>query len=391
MANIKVKIDYPISDGTKLRFRTPCESTSVEGLVVTYPVKDGVGYASKTFTFADANGNELSGVGNVFTADVLIGVFLDVTKGRAYIKNADTNSYIENIKVTVKRLEEERQEIFAEAGRAVKECTDATKKANEAAKIAMTKDRVSSVHDMVKNTPIYFGTGSDEDINNLPPELYEYALIFDKNDTSWEDLAKAVSTNAENIDANANAIEKNANAIETNTENIGVNAKDIEAIAKDIETNADNINVNAQCIEGNAQAIETNATNIEKISVDYIVERGTVDDWHYTKWNSGVLECIGKCHYDFSNSFDTLDFGYSRGFYISLPSGLFNATPNTAIASVNIFGSAGVLLHESTKDSLRIWLLSAVKYNDGQNSCSISLHILGTWKEITVEEVNTDA
>lgn len=134
MANIKVKVDYPISDGTKLKFRTPCESTEVEGLVVTYPIKNGVGNAIKTFVFVDAHGKELSGVGNVFTSDVLIEVLLDVTKGRAYVKNADTNSYIEDIKITVKRMDEERQAIFAEAGKSVKECNDATKKADDAAK-----------------------------------------------------------------------------------------------------------------------------------------------------------------------------------------------------------------------------------------------------------------
>lgn len=133
MANIKVKIDYPISDGAKVKFRTPCESTSVEGLVVTYPIKNGVGYATKTLRFVDAHGKELSGLGNVFTTDVLVEVLLDVTKGRAFIQNADTNSYIEDIKVTVQRMDEERQTIFAEAGRSVEECNDATKKANEAA------------------------------------------------------------------------------------------------------------------------------------------------------------------------------------------------------------------------------------------------------------------
>ena len=138
MANIKVTVDHPISDGTKLRFRTPCESTEVDGLVVKYPVQDGVGYALKTFSFVDAHGKELSGVGNVFASDVMIGVLLDVTKGRAYIKNADTNSYIEDIRETLNRLDNERKTIFADAGRIVKECDEATKKANDAAKGVVT-------------------------------------------------------------------------------------------------------------------------------------------------------------------------------------------------------------------------------------------------------------
>lgn len=148
MANIKVTIDHPISDGTKLKFRTPCESTEVDGLVVRYPVKNGVGNVVKTFTFVDAHGTALSGVGNVFTSDVLIEVLLDVTKGRAYIKNADTNSYIEDIKVTVKRMDEERQVIFAEVGKAIEDCNASTKGAVEDCNAAIGKV------DDVLNNPI---------------------------------------------------------------------------------------------------------------------------------------------------------------------------------------------------------------------------------------------
>ncbi len=40
------------------------------------------------------------------------------------------------------------------------------------------------------------------------------------------------------------------------------------------------------------RGVETNAENIEKLSVDYIVERGNDSGWNYEKWNSGkcVLE-----------------------------------------------------------------------------------------------------
>ena len=134
MANIKVTLDYPISDGTKLKFRTPCESTEVDGLVVRAPMQDGIGTGVKTFNFVDANGNELSGLGNVFASDVIIAVILDVTKGRAYIKNADTNTYIESIKETIARMDEERKTIYAEAGKVVEECKTATIKADEVAK-----------------------------------------------------------------------------------------------------------------------------------------------------------------------------------------------------------------------------------------------------------------
>lgn len=185
MANIKVTVDYPISDGAKLKFRTPCESTSVEGLVVTYPVKDGVGYAVKSFTFVDAHGTELSGVGNVFTSDVMIEVLLDVTHGKAYIKNADTNSYIEDIKKTVERMDNERQAIFADAGRSIEECKDATKKAVDAAKGVITIEQNSQ-----KELRFWVGTKEEYEAkrNTIPSNTF--CLITD--DLTKEELLEQI-------------------------------------------------------------------------------------------------------------------------------------------------------------------------------------------------------
>ena len=95
MANIKVAVEKPIADGYKLKFRTPCGSNAIEGLDVKYPAKNGVGTLIKKFVFKDAHGTDLSGVGNLFVGGVMIEVLLDVTHGVAYIKNADTNSYVE--------------------------------------------------------------------------------------------------------------------------------------------------------------------------------------------------------------------------------------------------------------------------------------------------------
>lgn len=113
---------------------------------------------------------------------------------------------------------------------------------------------------------------------------------------------------------------------------------------------------------------------------DFVVKRGTIGTWNYTKWNSGVLECTGISGYGFSDNPEKLEFGYARSLVIPLPSGLFNAVPKIAVASVDVYGSAGVLLHQSTKDNLRVWLNTAVPYNSIENACSISFHLVGTWK-----------
>lgn len=200
MANIKVTVDYPISDGAKLKFRTPCESTDVEGLVVTYPVKDGVGNVSKTFTFVDANGNELSGVGNVFTSDVLISVMLDVTKGRAFIKNADTNTYIEDIKKTVKRMDDERQAIFADAGKSIEDCKNATKKANDAAAGVVTIEQNSQ-------EKLRFWVGTKEEYEAQKDNFPENTFFIIEDDDKYDKLIQEISnfkrtlTSSDDLDA----------------------------------------------------------------------------------------------------------------------------------------------------------------------------------------------
>ena len=92
MARISITVDYSIYNGTGLKFRAPCDSAAAEGLLVKYPG------GSKTFIFKDANGQTLSGTEELFKEGVLLDVMLDLTNGAAFIKNAVTNSYIEQIK-----------------------------------------------------------------------------------------------------------------------------------------------------------------------------------------------------------------------------------------------------------------------------------------------------
>lgn len=348
MANIKVKIDYPISDGTKLRFRTPCESTSVEGLVVTYPVTDGVGYASKTFTFADANGNELSGVGNVFTADVLIGVFLDVTKGRAYIKNADTNSYIENIKATVQRLEEERQEIFAKAGKTVEklvedcknavkrmdedkqtifaevektveECNEATNTLNRSAKEIRSSGFVEALKELNNGDKFTFWTGTQEEYEAQKDTIPANTLVLITDDNTYDELTKNIQANTEAINA-----------------------------------------------------------GIEKLSVDYIVEQGKVDGWEYRKWNSGNFECW--CSYGDEVEFTKLtahDFGKAT-VNLTIPSGITGSIRlRTCNVSVNTALSWAVSVGASYED-ITFGVLSAA-YADTKIRVVADIYAKGTW------------
>lgn len=89
MANIRVDTSYTIIDGSEIVFVAPCNCTAITGVKVYYPG------GSKVFTFKDAHGNDLSGIGNLFSAGAYVKAILDTKNGHAYIQNADTNAYLE--------------------------------------------------------------------------------------------------------------------------------------------------------------------------------------------------------------------------------------------------------------------------------------------------------
>jgi hypothetical protein len=92
--NIVVDLSYPIKDGTEVVFRSPVDCSQVTGLKVYYIGADG-NTASQEFVLADAHGNNVGDIDHLFAEDVVVKVILDVTKGMAFVQNADTNAYIE--------------------------------------------------------------------------------------------------------------------------------------------------------------------------------------------------------------------------------------------------------------------------------------------------------
>lgn len=87
--NIIVDLNYPIQDGTEVKFRSPVDCSQVTGLMVNY---NG---GSQEFMFADAHGNDVGNIDHLFAEDVVVKVILDVTTGMAFVQNADTNAYLE--------------------------------------------------------------------------------------------------------------------------------------------------------------------------------------------------------------------------------------------------------------------------------------------------------
>ena len=92
MANIKVNSLIPVFDGQPITFKAPADCSQVSGLIVCYP--DGDATASKVFQFADAHGNNVGDL-DLFSADAVVKVVLDIEKSMAFVQNADTNAYLE--------------------------------------------------------------------------------------------------------------------------------------------------------------------------------------------------------------------------------------------------------------------------------------------------------
>lgn len=93
MALIRIDLAETLLDGMDIKFQAPCDCSAVTGLVVYYPAEDG-DITSKEFTFRDAHGNDLTGLGNLFARDSYVKLIADTTHGYAYLQNAATNGYL---------------------------------------------------------------------------------------------------------------------------------------------------------------------------------------------------------------------------------------------------------------------------------------------------------
>lgn len=95
MSNIRIDLDAAIYDGQNITFKSPCDCSAVTGLKVYYPNAEGV-QSSQIFAFADAHGNDVGTIDELFAENVLVKVILDTTTNKAFVQNADTNAYLEN-------------------------------------------------------------------------------------------------------------------------------------------------------------------------------------------------------------------------------------------------------------------------------------------------------
>ena len=90
---IRIYLENDIIDGTQLTFRAPADCSQVTGLKV-YSPKNGR-MVCHQFALADAHGNNVGDIPNLFAKNVLVKVILDITTSMAFVQNADTNAYLE--------------------------------------------------------------------------------------------------------------------------------------------------------------------------------------------------------------------------------------------------------------------------------------------------------
>jgi hypothetical protein len=101
-SDIKVVLDHFIEEGSEIKFKAPSDNSAATKLLVQYIDNDGK-TLTKTFAFADANGNDVGEINNLFAKDAIVKVILDLDSdidgqgtAAAFVQNADTNAYLEN-------------------------------------------------------------------------------------------------------------------------------------------------------------------------------------------------------------------------------------------------------------------------------------------------------
>lgn len=94
MSNIRVDVNFKIFDGAQVSFKSPANFSDVTGLRVCYPETPTV-TKTQDFSFTDAHGVDVTDLDDLFGESAIVKVLLDTVHSRAFVQNADTNSYLE--------------------------------------------------------------------------------------------------------------------------------------------------------------------------------------------------------------------------------------------------------------------------------------------------------
>jgi hypothetical protein len=90
--NIRVYLEREIEDGIGVKFKAPADCLAATRLTIQTPANtEGV-----EFAFADANGNDIGTLDNLFSTGAIVNVLLNTDTMAAFVQNADTNAYLES-------------------------------------------------------------------------------------------------------------------------------------------------------------------------------------------------------------------------------------------------------------------------------------------------------
>lgn len=116
-------------------------------------------------------------------------------------------------------------------------------------------------------------------------------------------------------------------------------------------------------------------------TADFVVEQGESGIWTYRKWNSGIAECWLTAGYMTSGTPTTMTANgvlyESNTMTLSLPSGLFAATPNVSIDTMQAAGMWFKATGETTNASIAYQML---RTNNTKAAARLSCQCKGRWR-----------
>ena len=175
-----------------------------------------------------------------------------------------------NTKASVEDLETRIDSVEKVSAVSTAKVEAATDLARAAAENVMQKDQCASVLDLIKGTPMYFGSGTSEDIEAAIPVAPGTTAYFDETDTSWEDLVDSVNAHHDN--------EENPHSV--TYEQVGAAPAEIVDDVEELKMDkAPAGYVDAQYI------ISTNVENPNQMLEDIIQEV-------YSSMPNGTIKCI---------------------------------------------------------------------------------------------------
>lgn len=327
MSNIRVDVGYTIKDGTEIKFRSPVDCSAITGLIVYYPVASG-NTASKVFALSDANGNNVGDIDHLFAEDVMVKVILDVTKGMAFVQNADTNAYLEG-------------------------------------KFKVLDNHASNKSNPHGVTAAQVGARP----NTWMPSASDVGAVPTSRKVNNKALSSDISLTASDVGARANNWMPSASDVGAVPTSRTVNGKALSG----------NISLSASDVKARSDTWVPSASQVSG-QTDYVVANGTSGVWTYWKFNSGLCIAMGTPTVAWGTVSEVIA-GQRRSTTALDLTGIFTAVMGGTCSNVHRYVNCFVIPSGST--SAELWATTAaslVTTNNGLFSTTPNVVLFGKWK-----------